>query len=301
MFFLIKFKILIVNIKNNLIKNRWLVITVICATVAATAALWLYFPSDGNKNLNDDDIPETVRGVLQHPVAPEETLPTPTPDPDPTPSPSPEAPEPTPEPYDDGIREADREIDFETFLARNKDFFAWIYIPGTSIDYPVVKSRNNSDYLARDLDGRYFSAGTIFMDMSNNIDLSNRVCVLYGHNMKDGTKFADLHNFRDPDFFAENREIKLYTPEGMRVYEIIAAYVRDDRNILYRVDYSKDTVWEAYIKEIFANTDASANLFEIDVGNDDQMLTLSTCIEGQDTKRFLVQGILRRNLSGVLE
>jgi len=283
--------------KINLLKNKWLMISIICATVAATAALWLLFSDGRNKHLSDDDNLQTSESFVLS-----QSTPTPTPTLTPTPTPPPASPDPlpqeTPDPYDDGIKEADREIDFEAFSAKNADFFAWIYVPGTSIDYPVVKSRNNSDYLARDLDGRYFSAGTIFMDMSNNIDLSNRICVLYGHNMKDGTKFADLHNFRDPGFFAENREFKLYTPEGMRVYEIIAAYVRDDRNILYRVDYSTDDVWEAYIDEIFANTDAAANLFEIDVGNDDQMLTLSTCIQGQDTKRFLVQGILRRNLGG---
>jgi hypothetical protein len=60
------------------------------------------------------------------------------------------------------------------------------------------------------------------------------------------------------------------------------------------VDYSLDAVWEAYIEEIFNNTDESANLFKIDVGNDDHMLTLNTCVYGQSHKRLLVQGILRR-------
>jgi sortase B len=60
------------------------------------------------------------------------------------------------------------------------------------------------------------------------------------------------------------------------------------------VDYSINAVWEAYIEEIFSNTDEGANLFRIEIGNDDRMLTLNTCVEGQYHKRLLVQGILRR-------
>ena len=278
-----------INRSNKKLKrNHWLVICLICATVAASAALWLLFANNSTEPLIDDDIIEHVP-VLSPQPAPVQT-------PEPIPEPEPE-PEPTPEPdsYGDGIQEPDREIDFDAYSARNPDFFAWIYVPGTNIDYPVVKSHDNFDYIRRDLDGNFFMGGTVFMDMGNNIDLSDRVTVLHGHDMRNGTKFADLHNFRDPEFFAQNREIKLYTPEGMRVYEIIAVYIRDDRNILYMIDYSIDEVWEAYIEEIFSNTDESANLFSFEIGNNDQMLTLNTCVRGQDDKRFLVQGILRRN------
>jgi len=273
-------------------KKHWIVICLICATVAVSAALWLLSTSNAIEQLPGDDIRQYTEPALSP-----QTIPVQTPKPEQRPEQEPE-PEPgaDPEPYsyNDGIHANDREIDFEAYSARNPDFFAWIYVPGTKIDYPVVRSHDNSDYMRHDLDGNFFMGGTVFMDMGNRADMSDRITVLHGHNMRDGTKFADLHNFRDPEFFAQNRVIKLYMPEGMRVYEIIAVYIRDDRNILYRVDYSIDEVWEAYIEEIFNNTDESANLFKVEIGNDDQMLTLNTCVRGQDTKRLLVQGILRR-------
>ena len=270
---------------KNLKKWHWLVICLICVTVAVSAALWLLFAYNGAEQPAHDIGQHTVPVVTPQPV------PVQTPEPEPEPEQEPEHEEDS---YGDGIRAPDRDIDFEAYSARNADFFAWIYVPGTRIDYPVVKSHDNFDYIRRDIDGNFFMGGTVFMDMGNHVDLSDRVTVIHGHDMRNGTKFADLHNFRDPEFFAQNREIKLYTPEGMRVYEIIAVYIRDDRNILYMVDYSIDEVWEAYIEEIFSNTDENANLFNMEIGNNDQMLTLNTCVRGQDDKRFLVQGILKR-------
>jgi sortase B len=278
---------------KKLNKKSWLIICIISATVAVSAALWLLSADNSEEPFADDIKLYTAPVSLSQPGAMQ--IPTPEPKPRPEPKPEPE-PETTPEPdiYDDGIRETDREIDFEAYSERNPDFFAWIYVPGTNIDYPVVKSHDNFDYVRRDIDGRNFTGGTVFMDMGNHLDLSDRITVLHGHNMRNGTKFADLHKFRDPEFFASNREIKLYTTEGMRIYEIVAAYIRDDRNILYMVDYSIDEVWQAYIEEIFSNTDEAANLFRVEIGNGDQMLTLKTCVRGQDTNRFLVQGILKR-------
>jgi sortase B len=260
--------------------DSWLLVCLICATVAVSAALWYPFIPNNEEQLVDD---------IRHyntPVLNPKPITAQTPESDSEPASEPDS-------YYDVIHDNIREIDFEAYLARNPDFFAWIYVPGTNIDYPVVRSRDNADYMRHDLDGEFYVGGTVFMDMGNRVDLSDRVTVLHGHNMRNGTKFADLHNFRDPEFFAQNREIWLYTADGLRIYEIIAVYIRDDRNILYRVDYSIDRVWQAYIEEIFSNTDNTANLRRIEIGNDDHMLTLNTCVEGQYHKRLLVQGILR--------
>jgi sortase B len=268
---------------KNMYKKHWLIIYIICATVAVSAALWFLFAANSEDQVAGDDIRQhTEPDLSPQPVTTRE------------PQSEPETASET-DSESDGVRDTDREIDFEGYFARNPDFFAWLYVPGTQIDYPVVKSHDNADYMRHDLDGNFFVGGTVFMDMGNRVDLSDRITVLHGHNMRDGTKFADLHNFKDPEFFAQNREMRLYTPDGVRIYEIIAVYIRDDRNILYMVDYSIDAVWEAYIEEIFSNTDESANLFRIETGPGDHMLTLNTCVEGQYHKRLLVQGILRKH------
>ena len=206
--------------------------------------------------------------------------------------PPPPEPEPGPEPPDDGIRPPDRDIDFEALFEINKDIAAWVSLPGTLIDYPVVASKDNYDYLERGFDGKQNRYGTPFMDMGNSPDFSDRNTVIYGHNMDDGAMFAGLHKFKEIEFFEETREIKLYTPEGMRRYEIFAAYITDDRNILFEKDYTNDAVWELYIKNVFDNEDAI--LKPIEIGENDQILTLSTCVKNEFYQRYLVQGLLKK-------
>ena len=283
--------------------NRlWIVVCAAIMIMAAVAvpflvSLWSNNEAGGNEDLIHTTQPAAEPSPAVSPVPDTDPDPVQTPEPEPTPTAPQETlptPEPTPVPDENGIREPDRIIDFEDLLNRNGDVIAWINVPGTEINYPVVISRDNYEYLSRDLDGNHSSAGTVFIDMINLPDFTERVTVLYGHNMKNGTKFAGLHRFRDVEFFKENRELKLYMPEGMRIYDIIAAYVTDDNNILYQTDYSDDTVWEAYIGKIFGNTDPRANLYVLSVGEDDLILTLSTCVAGRDDQRYLVQGLLRK-------
>ncbi|HBU11276.1 MAG TPA: SrtB family sortase [Clostridiales bacterium] len=220
--------------------------------------------------------------------------PTLTPTPTFTPTPT-LAPTPTPTPVDDGIRPSDRTIDFEALFERNPDIIGWLSVPGTEIDYPLLKSADNAEYLEYDVDGDENVAGAIFMDMGNDSGFSDRNTVIYGHNMKNGTMFAGLHQFEDKEFFYKNREIKLYTPAGMRTYEVIAAYPVSNRNILYGMDYADDDVWEAYVEDIYGNKDRSANLLKKQIGEHDQIVSLSTCVRGESKQRYLVQGLLRRD------
>jgi sortase B len=94
-------------------------------------------------------------------------------------------PEPEPKPPDNGIRPPDRDIDFDALLEINEDTVAWVSVPGTLIDYPVVVSMDNYDYLERGFDGKKNWYGTPFMDMGNSSDFTDRNTVIYGHNVKD--------------------------------------------------------------------------------------------------------------------
>jgi sortase B len=216
--------------------------------------------------------------------------------PQPEPEPPAPEPEPEPEPPDDGIRPSDRDIDFDALLEINEDTIAWVSVPGTLIDYPIVASVDNNDYLQLGFDGKWNLYGTPFMDMGNNPDFTDRNTVIYGHNMNDGTMFAGLHKFKSEEFFQEIREIKLYTPEGMRTYEIFAAYLTDDRNILFEKDFTDDAVWKTYIEGIFANEDANLISKQTkQISENDQILTLSTCVKDEFYQRYLVQGLLNKS------
>lgn len=94
----------------------------------------------------------------------------------------------------------------------------WICIPETEINYPVMYSGDNDFYLHRAVDGSYLRVGSIFLDYRCNSDFTSRINVLYGHNMSDGSMFADVMKFIDSSYFDSHNYGWLSTPNA--VYKI---------------------------------------------------------------------------------
>ena len=111
----------------------------------------------------------------------------------------------------------DTQIDWEALYAINPETIAWVYVPGTEINYPIVQTSNNSKYLKTDFQGEtnwVVSYGAIFLDSNCQADLSDQNSFFYGHNMNNGAMFAVLAQFADSDVFNEHRTVYLFTPEA---------------------------------------------------------------------------------------
>lgn len=163
-----------------------------------------------------------------------------------------------------------------------------LFVPGTDVDYPLVADEGNY-YLTHDVYGGESVYGAIYLDESNKGDLQQPHLIIYDHNMKDGSMFAGLHKFEDKAFFDENRLVKIYTPEGRLDFEIFAAHARDDAYIpaVYGTE-DKDGI-ARYLGEIAGTTDEKANLRMEGVTDEDAILTLSTCVRGEDEQRYVVE------------
>ncbi len=186
-------------------------------------------------------------------------------------------------------------INFKELQGINKDLYAWLKIPNTVIDYPVAQSSNDDDnyYLHRDYMGNYDFAGTIYSQRHNTKYFVERVTVLYGHNMLDGSMFAGLHQFSDPEFFKENDTMYIYIPGHILTYKIFAAYDYDDRHIMNSFEFYKDDVYEQYIEDCLNPHSANAMVREgVKLDLNSKILTLSTCHDYNSSLRFLVQGVL---------
>ena len=117
------------------------------------------------------------------------------------------------------------EVKFDELIERNSDAYSWIYIPNTNISLPVMQSAEDDNfYLEHDIDKNYKFAGCIYSQSKNKKDYSDRVTVLYGHNMADGSMFANLHYYMDDEFFDTHRYIYIYTPDRRLTYEVVSAY-----------------------------------------------------------------------------
>lgn len=188
---------------------------------------------------------------------------------------------------------AENPIDFDSLIKQNPDIYSWIYIPNTNINYPVLRSATDDNfYLDHDIDGNYSYAGAIYSQFCNKRDYSDRVTVLYGHNMADGSMFANLHKFSDKDYFDENRYMYVYTPDRKLTYEIVSAFVYDDRHIMNSFDFDDDKVYQEYLDSVLNPRSVNSNVREgITLDTDDKLLVLSTCLNS-GSGRYLVQGVL---------
>lgn len=189
-------------------------------------------------------------------------------------------------------------VDFEALQKINPDIYAWITIPGTEIDYPVLQSEtDDAVYLTNSAELEESPAGAIFSEKANAKDFSDAHTVLYGHNMKDGTMFAGLHQYEEEAFFDEHRTVTIYTPDAIRYYRIFAAYLYDDRHLLQSFDCTDERVFSAYIHNIMSQRNLCSTIDDTaEIGKGDRILTLSTCYGTEREKRYLVQAVLVKEL-----
>ncbi len=188
-------------------------------------------------------------------------------------------------------------IDFSTLLEENPDIYAWIRVPGTDVDYPILQSSVDNDdfYLRRDWKKNYNRAGSIYTQRKNNKDFSDPNTLIYGHNWHDGSMFSSLLKFENEEFFEKNRYVYIYLPGRMLTYEVYAAYLYDDRHILLSFDFSDEKIYEKYLADSLNPITMIKNIREgINLSTRDKIITLSTCPHSNisEPKRYLIQGVL---------
>lgn len=197
-----------------------------------------------------------------------------------------------------GVKEETKEpiqipIDFQTLKEKNPDVYAWIRIPGTDIDYPVLQRvGDNSYYLNHTLEGKEKPEGAIFTEDYNSQDFTDANTVIYGHNMKNGSMFRQLHEYQDRKFMKEHPEVLIYQPDRILHYHIFAAYVYDNRHLLQSFDFEDREVYKNYLQSIQEKKDMGSSIdSSIELTGEDPIITLSTC-NGNDEQRYLVQAVL---------
>ena len=184
-------------------------------------------------------------------------------------------------------------IDFDSLTAEYPDIYAWIRIPGTKVDYPIVQREgDNGYYLNHTIDGKKKTEGSIFTEDYNGKDFKDANTIIYGHNMKNGSMFKTLHKYKDKQFLLDNSEIYIYQKDKILKYKIFAAYVYDSRHLMLSFDFENEDIFENYLNNVLTKRDMSSNInTNVDVTAKDKIITLSTC-NNNDAQRYLVQAVL---------
>lgn len=176
-------------------------------------------------------------------------------------------------------------VDFEALHAINTDVVGWIYIEDSDINYPIVQGTDNKRYIKQMVDGQYNAAGSIFMDYQNRADFSDRNTILYGHNMKNGSMFAQVLEYREPEFFEAHPTGVIITPENKFSFEIISGYVTDVYDDAWKLTFSDDDDYLLWLKDTM-NRSIIGGTF--DVSASDRVITLSTCTYEFEEARFVL-------------
>ena len=178
---------------------------------------------------------------------------------------------------------------YEALYRENDDLVGWIKIDGTNINYPVVQSKDAPNfYLKHDFEKNYTDYGCPYAQQNCDVQAPSDNVVLYGHNMKDGTMFCDLTNYKSESFWAQHRTIQFDTLTQKNEYTVIAAFKGEaDELFAYNafVDAATPEEFDAYVAAV-----KELALYDtgISAAYGDKLITLSTCEYSFENGRMVV-------------
>ena len=168
-------------------------------------------------------------------------------------------------------------VDLSAYLAQNPDFVAWLRIPGTNVDYPVVQTDNPDYYLNHTFSGKSSVVGTLFSLADADYAAPGRNIAIYGHHLRSsGEKmFTSLMRYKNPDFYEDNQTIvldSLYRHSEYTIFAVVNMKAGDWKPS--RTMFSGDAAFMAFV-----NRAKLESLYDtgVEVGADDHILTLITC------------------------
>ncbi len=170
-----------------------------------------------------------------------------------------------------------------------EDYRGWIKVDNTNIDYPIVQGKDNSFYLDKDINKNYVSSGSIFMNYLNN-GFNDENTVLFGHHMRNKTMFAQLKKYKEKEFFYGNNDIEVEIKDGKTLkYKVFSAYVTDANDNYITTNFADKAKYKEFLERI---KNKSIHKSDIDVNEDDKIITLSTCSYEFNDARMVVHGKL---------
>ena len=120
-------------------------------------------------------------------------------------------------------------VDVASLQQQNEDVVAWLNVPGTEIDAPIMQSMESSDfYMHHDSEGKDDENGAVYIDMPAMPDMSDFNTVIHGSK----ALFGELINYENPDYFEKNSEFYVYTPDNVLTYTVFAVFRRENNSLI---------------------------------------------------------------------
>lgn len=167
-------------------------------------------------------------------------------------------------------------VDFEILKEKNSEAVGFIKVNGTKIEYSVVKHKDNFYYLTHSFDRSYNKYGWIYANFENKFDGTDKNITLFGHNMRNGSMFGTLKNVLTEEWQSneDNHKVLFITEEGKFIYQVFSTYKIYKEEYFATSNFKDDSEFLTFINKIKKRSNKDYN---VEVTEDDQILTLSTC------------------------
>ena len=184
-------------------------------------------------------------------------------------------------------------LQLQELKKENNDIVAWLEIPDTKINYPVLQTTDNEYYLTHTYKKENSKDGSIFLDKDYDWNMPSSNLLIYGHNNKNGNMFQELLKYEDESYYKEHPIIQFTTVDEDSTYEIIAVfksrvYYKNEQNVFryyFFINAENEEEYNYYVEE-----SKKASLYDTGKTAEygDQLLTLSTCEYSQEDGRFVI-------------
>lgn len=180
-------------------------------------------------------------------------------------------------------------VDFNKLKEINSDIIAWIRIKDTYINYPVLQGETDEYYLKKDIYKKYSVDGSIFVNTDANSNFEDDNTTIFGHNMKNGRMFANLHRINRGEL-GDDVSINIVTENSSIVYKIFSVYISEPNEEIIKRNFETEEEKEEYINNALSKTNIKFKVNKDNINLNGKILTLITC-DSNNKRRVIVHAI----------
>lgn len=187
------------------------------------------------------------------------------------------------------INKKNNEVSFNYKKAHytNKETVGAIYIPKTSIMFPIVKHKDNNYYLNHTYYNNYAIRGAIFMDFNQTFE--DKHTMIYGHNLNSGDMFSELTNYRNPNYAKSHNIAYIWNKDKKGKYRVFSSFVTSRTDYeTYKLGYPNINSYDKWLQKIKRR---SVVKYKLRPNKNENTITLSTCTDNTHRQTIHLQKI----------
>ena len=178
---------------------------------------------------------------------------------------------------------------YQALYAQNSDLAGWIQIDGTNINYPVMQSKHDPDfYLKHNVEKADSPHGCPYVQTNCNLQTPSDNILVYGHNMKDGTMFSDLLQYKRESFWQQHRIIQFDTLTAQAEYTVMAVFQGEAEDLFAYYQFANAETPQEFAAYVDACKGVALYETGVSAAYGDKLITLSTCDDSGKNSRMVV-------------